>query len=140
MTTATATATAPQMKNQHVTAAVNLGEVHDLTRVLHRGDFLSAALVTDTVVYEVVKVTPKTATLRTTRTGTGVYSDEQCDASEHGMGVVWQEVVSDPDGDTKVVRLTKKGTLRNGNYARAGVFRKSMLVNGSPVKRVDYRF
>ena len=104
------------------------------------GDFLSELLVTDTVVYEVIKVTAKTVTVRNTIT-TGVsHEDLQCDTGAYGLAVYWEEVASWHNGPTQTLRVRKDGTLRSGNHAGARPFRPARTINGVPARRIDHRF
>ena len=104
------------------------------------GDFLSESLVTDTLVYEVVKVTPKTVTVRPTLSGEKVHEDEACDKTSNGLGVVWQEQVPNPDAKARTLRVRKDGTIRAGSHVGASPFYPTSKVNGVPVRRVDYRY
>lgn len=61
MTTATTTtAIHPLMKDQDVTPEQELTGLNDLRNYLQYGDFVSAPMVTDTAVYEVLMVTKRT--------------------------------------------------------------------------------
>ena len=123
----------------NTTIPTKLEGIQDLTTVLQPGMFLEKSLFSDTVVMEVVKVTPKTVTLRNTARGEQNFVDESCD-NNNLYSAMWQEQVADPEGKTFTVRLSKAGTLKAGNYARAGVYRTARLINGTPVARVDYRY
>ena len=103
------------------------------------GDFLSESLVTDTLVYEVVKVTKATVTVRRTMSGGPVHEDEACDKGAHGLSVVWEEQVTKPEAETRTLRVRKDGTIRAGNHVGARPFYPTRKVNGVPVRRVDYR-
>lgn len=110
------------------------------TATVQAGDFLSESLVTDTLVWEVVKVTAKTVTVRAT-TGTGVeHVDTSCDVGGHGTRVVWEEQASNPDFIAKTLRVRKDGTIRTGDHAGARPLRLSTMIDGQPVRRIDYRF
>lgn len=104
------------------------------------GDFLSESLVTDTLVYEVVKVTAKTVTVRPTMSGGPVHEDEHCDKGAHGLSVVWEEQVTKPEAETRTLRVRKDGTVRAGSHVGARPFYPATMVNGVPVRRVDYRY
>lgn len=140
MTTA-ATTTKKFMKDQEIVRGQAIQGVEDLTTVLQPGDYISAPLVTDTVVYQVVKVTPKTVTLRSTRTVSDVsYVDERCGTGGYGTEVRWH-AVEGVDGEGHITkRLGKDGGIKVGSWARAGYFRKCMTVNGQAVKRIDWRY
>lgn len=104
------------------------------------GDFLSELLVTDTVVYEVIKVTKASITVRNTVTTGGSHKDEACDEGAHGLSVQWEEVASWHNGPTQTYRLRKDGSIRSGSHAGARPFRPAQKINGVPVRRVDHRF
>lgn len=94
--------------------------------------FVRETLVTDTRVWEVIKRTPKTITIRSTqRTGEIVRSDN--DGS--GYPVNYEVVAPDPDGRVKTVRLRKDGTYRTYQGGKA-----LRPVEGTPTERTDYRF
>ena len=133
MTTAT-------MSAQHVTPARDLENITDLTDVLAPGDYLREALVTDTIVYEVVKVTPKTVTLRETKKTSEVYVDERCDTGANGLTVNWRACEPNPEGRTFTRRLNKNGKVMAGSHARAAAYSIPNMVNGKPVARIDWRF
>ena len=93
------------------------------------GHFVQEILVTDTRVFEVIKVTAKTITIRTTLSGKNLSNENR---------IVLTEALSDPNGTTRTLKLRKDGTFRtrNGssNLTRAREF------NGSPVRKVDLSF
>ena len=109
------------------------------TAEVQPGDFLSEPLVTDTLVYEIIKVTAKTVTVRPTMSGGPIHEDERCDKGAHGLAVVWEEQVANPDAETRTLRVRKDGTIRAGSYVGARPFYPTKKVNGVPVRRVDYR-
>jgi hypothetical protein len=104
------------------------------------GMFLSEMLVTDSIVWEVVKTTPKSVTLRPTAAGDQVHDDEKCDKGAHGLSVQWTERVSNPNAETKTLRVRKDGTIRFGDHAGARPMYKTPQVDGKPVSRRDWRF
>ena len=104
------------------------------------GDFLSETLVTDSIVWEVIKVTAKTVTVRSTKRGEAFQADTRCDKGAYGLEVMWEEQVSNPDGYTKSLRTRKDGTIRNGDHVGASPFYPTPTVDGKPARRVDYRF
>lgn len=116
------------------------GQRNPVTAEVKAGDFLSESLVTDTIVYEVVKVTAKTVTVRPAMSGGPVHEDERCDKGAHGLSVVWEEQVAQPEAETRTLRVRKDGTIRAGSYVGASPFYPTRKVNGVPVRRVDYRF
>lgn len=116
------------------------GQRTPVTVEVKAGDFLSESLVTDTLVYEVVKVTAKTVTVRPTTGGGPVHEDEHCDKGANGLSVVWEERVTKPEAKTRTLRVRKDGTIRTGSHVGASPFYPTRKVNGVPVRRVDYRF
>ena len=132
--------TAATMSAQNVTPARALDTTTDLTNVLAPGDYLAEYLVTDTIVYEVVKVTPKTVTLRETKHTGEVYRDERCDVGVYGATVSWHVCGPDTEGRTFTRRLNKNGKVMAGNHVRAAAYRIPNKVNGKPVARIDWRF
>ena len=128
------------MSAQHVTPARALDDTTDLTNVLAPGDYLAEYLVTDTIVYEVVKVTPKTVTLRETKKTGEVYVDETQDVGGYGLTVNWHACGPDTEGRTFPRRLNTNGKVMAGNHARAAAYRIPNKVNGKPVARIDWRF
>ena len=104
------------------------------------GDFLSESLVTDTLVYKIVKVTKATVTVRRTMSGGPVHEDEACDKGAHGLSVVWEEQVTNPEAETRTLRVRKDQTIRAGSHVGASPFYPTRKVNGVPVRRVDYRY
>ena len=115
------------------------GQRTPVTAEIKAGDFLSESLVTDTLVYEVVKVTAKTITVRPTTGGGPVHEDERCDKGANGLSVVWEEQVAKPEAKTRTLRVRKDGTIRSGSHVGARPFYPTRKVNGVPVRRVDYR-
>lgn len=134
------TTTKQFMADQHVTPARKLENVTDLTDVLAPGDYLAEYLVTDTIVFEVVKVTPKTVTLRETKYSGEVYVDEKQDVGAYGFTVNWRACEPDTTARTFTRRLNKNGQVMAGNHAHAAAYRIPNMVNGKPVARIDWRF
>lgn len=116
------------------------GERIPVTHDIAVGDYLSESLVTDTLVYEVVKVTAKTVTVRRMRSDGPAHTDEQCDKGAHGLSVMWEEQVANPHAETRTMRVRKDGTIRSGSHAGASPFYPTRTINGVPVRRVDHRF
>lgn len=104
------------------------------------GDYLSESLVTDSIVWEVVKVTAKTVGLRRTAAGDQITEDSRCDKGANGLSVVWEERVPAPGAEVKTYRVRKDGTVRAGDWAGARPFYPTPRVNGKPVQRRDWRF
>ena len=116
------------------------GQRTPVTVEVKAGDFLSESLVTDTLVWEVVKVTAKTVTVRPTMSGGAVYDDARCDKGAHGLSVVWEEQVTNPEAETRTLRVRKDGSVRLGSHAGARPLYPTRKVNGVPVSRRDWRF
>ena len=131
----------PAISKQTITPGDKLETpMEDLRDHIKVGDFLEHTLVTDTSVLEVINVTAKTVTLRRTRKSKTVcYEDDRVDNGS-GYTAFLTAVEPDEDGETRRVRLAKNGRLKVGSWARAGYYRKSLLVNGLPVSRTDLRF
>jgi hypothetical protein len=96
------------------------------------GDFIAYTLVTDSRVYEVVKTTAKTITVRPTQSGEVLESDGS------PYPVVWHEAVRMAgNGSDRVLRLRKDGTYRVADWARP--FTLARMIDGKPVSRTDYK-
>jgi hypothetical protein len=102
--------------------------------------FLSESLVTDSIVWEVVKVTPKSVTLRPTIEGDEITEDENCDKGAYGLSVVWTEQKSNPEAKARTLRVRKDGTVRFGNHVGARPMYRTPMKNGKPVSRRDWRY
>jgi hypothetical protein len=124
------TTTTPAADGTTITAYVS-GDTVRIT--ITPGMFLAETLWTDTRVYEVVRVTARTITVRSTMAG------EILDRRDDGSGfpTVWTEALSDPDGYVKTVRVRKDGTVRTGQGARP--MRPAGDIDGRPVTYTDYR-
>lgn len=96
--------------------------------------FVSELLWTDTRVWEVVKRTNATMTLRSTKHTDRSEPDMACDPGAYGTRVVRIEVESDKHGHTVTVRR------RRGNHFAIGGGRSLRPVTGTPYARVDYRY
>lgn len=96
--------------------------------------FLSELLWTDTIVWEIVKRTVKTITVRSTMTGE-VLSRENRDGNPYPC--VFSEALSDPEGIVHVLRLRQDGTYRMG--ASGKPMRPAQMIDGKPVRFADYR-
>lgn len=97
--------------------------------VINEGDFVEITLVTDTRVYEVVKTTPKSMTLRETMHGAVIQSRDW---------MSWYEVKPDPNGTTKRVMMRRDGTYRDSRMQRS--YRPADTIDRVPVRRVDFSF
>lgn len=98
------------------------------------GDFISQKLYTDTCVWEVVKTTEKTITLRSTKLGQVIR--KEC-VSGHPYPVVHFAVEPDPNGHVKVLR--ERTSVRPGYFA---IYPGDpvTVVQGEPTAIVDYRY
>ena len=96
------------------------------------GDFLTEHLVTDSIGYEVVGTTPQGIKVRRTAAGDVVAT------TEAAYPVVYTEIVSDPDGDTRLLRRRKDGAFRT--WARGSALVPARMIDGKPVTRTDYSF
>ena len=102
------------------------------------GDYLSESLVTDTIIWEVVKVTAKTVTIRTTQDAGEITEDTRVDKAP--MPVLWEARKANPAGRTQTLRVRKDGSVRLGDHAGSRPLYPARMINGKPVRRVDYRF
>ena len=109
------------------------------TLTVEPGMFLSESLVTDSIVWEVVKVTAKSVTLRPTAEGDEITEDENCDKGAYGLSVVWIERKSNPEAKTRTLRVRKDGSVRIGNHTGARPLYKTPTKDGKPVARRDWR-
>ena len=110
-------------------------EVH--TCEVRVGDFLSEPLVTDTIVWEVVKITPKTLTVRSTTVGGTVHNDHR---DGNPFPVNYAAALTDPHGRTKTLRVRGDGTVRMGSHRGARAMYPTPTRGGVPVRKVDYRY
>lgn len=127
------------LKTGRIGGSIAEGPARDRLSEIAVGDFMSETLVTDSVVYEVVKITAKTVTLRTTSRGEKFQEDTACDKGGHGLSVVWEEQVSNPEGATYSLRVRKDGSIRMGSHAGSRPLYPSATIDGKPARRVDYR-
>jgi hypothetical protein len=100
------------------------------------GSFVQYTMVTDTVVYEVVKVTAKTITVRPTIDGPRTWRCELVDHNDYP--VIRTEQVVDETQPVKVLRRRQDGTYRLCDSASP--LRPPYMVEGVPVRKTDYRF
>lgn len=98
------------------------------------GDFLSATLVTDTMVYEVVGRTEKTLKIRACERGEIVKRENR---DGNPWPVVWTEALSWENGTVQIVRRRKDGTYRT--FEGANPLRPAARIDGKPVSYTDYR-
>ena len=140
MTTKTAPATITLKTGRTGGTVADGFKYRDVYSEVAVGDFLSESLVTDTIVWEVVKITKATVTVRPTMSGGPVHEDEHCDKGAHGLSVVWEEQVTNPEAETRTLRVRKDGSVRLGSHAGARPLYPTRKVNGVPVSRRDWRF
>ncbi len=100
------------------------------------GDFVTYSLVTDTVVLEVIDISPsgKTLTLRECSHGEAVHSED----NGSPYPVVYTAAVPNPYGRTITTRRGKAGYFTVRGLPRN--YRPARLIDGVPVERVDYSF
>lgn len=125
------------MDTTPVPETITLTTGRDETSQVAVGDFLSEPLVTDTLVWEVVKVTPRTITVRSTAEGEVVTNDHR---DGNPLPVTYTEAVSDPHGRTRTLRVRRDGTVRMGTHRGARPMYPTPTRGGVPVRRVDYRY
>lgn len=106
------------------------------------GDFLSQSLVTDTIIYEVIKTTKSTITLRKCSMGEVVVRDFD---RVGDFPIVYTEAVANPDGEVITVRERKLRNGKGGHYTAVKTSRPRWLkvakqIDGKPVFTTDYSF
>lgn len=99
------------------------------------GQFLAEPLVTDTLIYEIVKVTPKSVVVRRTKDGGKPIRDLKVDQSDYP--VLWTPQVPDESRELRRLYIRANGSLRFGNGNK---LRPAPEIDGQPVRRVDYRY
>lgn len=102
------------------------------------GDFVAELLWTDTLVFEVVAVTPRGIRVRRTSDADRRFVDKACDKGAFGLSVEWVEQVADEHAPVRQIRLRKDGTLRTSDSASP--MRPATTRDGVPVRRIDHRF
>lgn len=110
---------------------IDNNNIHTTVKV---GDYIAESLASDNRIWEVVKTTAKTITLRSTKRGELV-KKENIDGNQ--FPVAYYAVESDPEGATRILR--ERASVRPGYFA----FRFGYPVNimkGQPLKKVDYRY
>ena len=116
------------------------GQRTPVTAEVKAGDFLSESLVTDTLVYQVVKVTKATVTVIPCQGAGRVIEDEQCDKGAHGLSVTWETVAPLEGSQPRTLRVRKDGSVRMGSHVGARPLYPTRKINGVPVQRRDWRF
>lgn len=99
------------------------------------GQVLAEPLVTDTITYEVVKTTAHTVTVRRTQDGGEPIRDLKVDQGPYP--VLWTPQVPCPEAATRTLRIRKDGSIRFGGGYK---LRPAAMIEGQPVRRVDYRY
>lgn len=117
--------------------SITLNTGHGETDEVAVGDFLSELLVTDTIVWEVTKITPKTVTVRSTTNGETIKNDHR---GGNPYPVSYTEALANPEGRIKTLRVRKDGSIRNGSHARVSALYPTPRINGKPASRTDYSF
>lgn len=110
---------------------ISTKNVHTTVQV---GDYVSQTLYTDTAVWEVIKTTAKTITLRSTKPGR-IVKKEHVDG--HPYPLVHYSVEPHPEGEVKVLR--ERTSVRPGYFAFTFGYPVS-VIQGEPTKMVDYRY
>lgn len=98
------------------------------------GDFLSEILVTDTRIYEIIKITAKTVTLRDTKRGAVVRS---VNIGGNPYPVSYEAAESLPTALTRTRRIRKDGSIKMANWGHP--MYPAQTIDGIPVSRTDYR-
>lgn len=122
------------LDTQKVTKGRRLSGLSDLTKDLAGERFLAHSYPGMVIVYEIVKTTPRTVTLRKTKKGDRTW------VSPHNPNDVYAEaVVSDQDNaPTKTHRISAHhGTIRVGNYANAGTYFIPDSIDGAPLSMMN---
>lgn len=105
------------------------------------GMFITEDLWSDTLIWEVIKVTAKTITVRRTKTGELVHQ-EHVDGNPWPKS--WYAVESDPEGYVRTLRERKGPNGKGGHYSFDGHGRRGTYpareIDGRPVKLTDYRY
>lgn len=96
--------------------------------------FLAEVLVTDTRVWEVIRTTAQTITLRATKRG-AIVKRKNVDGNLYP--VIWTEALPDPDGLVITRRIRSDGTVRTGSFANP--LRPATEIDGVVVDYTDYR-
>lgn len=102
------------------------------------GDFLAEPLVTDTLVYEVIRVSPHGKSIWVRRTIDNGQSKRDLNVDQGPYPVVWNGQQPNPDGEIKRLGRRKDGSYRM--YQGGSKLRPAPFVDGNPVRRVDYRY
>ena len=102
------------------------------------GMFITQDLYSDTLIWEVIKTTDKTITVRRCKNGEIVHRE---DRNGNGWPQVYTEALPDEDGTVKTLR-ERKG--KRGHYSfdrdgRRGTY-PAREIDGRPVKLTDYRY
>lgn len=105
------------------------------------GMFITEDLYSDTLIWEVIKVTNKTITARRTRTGELVHQEH---TDGNPIPKAWHAVQSDPEGTVRTLRERKGPNGKGGHYSfdrdgRRGTY-PAREINGHAVKLTDYRY
>lgn len=105
------------------------------------GMFITEDLFSDTLIWEVIKVTAKTITARRCKTGEIVHRE---DRNNNGWPQVYKEALPDEDGTVKTLRERKGPRGKGGHYSfdrdgRRGTY-PAREIDGRPVKLTDYRY
>lgn len=127
--------TAQILDMEKVTKGRRLTGLTDLTKDLAGERFLAHRFPGMIVVMEIVKVTPRTVSLRRTKTGDRRW------VAEHNHNDVYSEAIpSDDDSDQIITRRisSQYGSLRVGNYANAGTYFIPDSIDGVPLSMANF--
>lgn len=114
-----------------ITPSKKLNNLVDLTKDLKGEKWLAHSFPGIIIVYEIIKVTPRTVTMRSTKSGKVVRNEEYR---------TYKTAVSDDNGRTMTKRISSHHTLRVGNYAHAGTFYIPEKINGEPIEMMDWTY
>ena len=105
------------------------------------GMFLTEDLFSDTLVWEVIKTTAKTITVRRCKKGEIVHRE---DRNGNGWPQIYKEALPDENGTVKTLRERKRKNGKGGHYSfdrdgRRGTY-PARKIEGKPVFLTDYRY
>ena len=105
------------------------------------GMFLTEDLHSDTLIWEVIKTTAKTITVRRTKHGEIVHRE---DRNGNGWPQIYREALPDPNGHVRTLRERKGPNGKGGHYSFDGHGRRGTYpareIDGRPVKLTDMRY
>lgn len=122
------------LNKEEVTKGRRLSGLTDLTKDLAGEKFLAHKFPGMVIVYEIIKATPRTVTLRETKRG------ERSWVSPHNPNDVYEEAIpNDREGArTKTHRISAhNGVIKVGNYANAGTYFIPDSIDGMPLSMTN---